>query len=331
MTIKKLTGIMAAGAILLAGAIGVAMQLTDPDKMEIDLQGSQPLAEHSADGVHILTDMEHSPLYYDETKRLLLPLRSVMEGLGGTVKWDGETEETEITYRGKKLRLRPSQVQATLNGYGVTLPAAAEVINGCLYGDETLFSVYFTDHVTFDIAAGQLRLQAKDASLPVVAMDTLQGEEDGHSYRVEVPVLLGLNDSLYEKNLNETLRRKMEDYIAVFLEGTEEGSLHLQLETGLCKKEFVSLRWEGEENGTPLRLSENIDLMGQKNVSLSDMLTQESFAAVAAEAGPGWAETEFYLLEEGTLVLLQRTDGLSLQYWMGDLEWEPQYQKIPEA
>ena len=35
MTIKKLTAIAAAGAVLLAGAIGISMRLTTPHEMEM--------------------------------------------------------------------------------------------------------------------------------------------------------------------------------------------------------------------------------------------------------------------------------------------------------
>ena len=41
--------------------------------------------------------MENIPLYYDETEKLLLPLRNVMEGLGGSVAWNKETKMTEVS------------------------------------------------------------------------------------------------------------------------------------------------------------------------------------------------------------------------------------------
>ena len=64
MTIKKLTVIAAAGAALLAGAIGISMSLTSPREMEMEVsetpveQGGDTAAE---DGSKTLGDMENIP------------------------------------------------------------------------------------------------------------------------------------------------------------------------------------------------------------------------------------------------------------------------------
>ena len=108
MTFKKLTVIAAAGAVLLAGAIGISMKLTSPDEMEMEVpetpvvQGTDETNETKTLGY-----MENIPLYYDDTEKLLLPLRNVMEGLGGSVKLNTETRLTEIVYRGRTLAITP--------------------------------------------------------------------------------------------------------------------------------------------------------------------------------------------------------------------------------
>ncbi|MDO4531454.1 MAG: copper amine oxidase N-terminal domain-containing protein [Bacillota bacterium] len=335
MTIKKLTVIMAAGTILLAGAIGIAIQLTRPDEMKIDLPQKENGAVVSVDGSQTtLTDMENIPLYYGETERLLLPLRNVMEGLGGTVEWDRQTKETKIAYKGKTLSLRAGEAEATLNGYEVLLPAEAESINGCLYGDAELLSAYFTDDISFDIDTGQVTLQAKDPSMPILAKGLLE-EEGERSYRIEVPVFLGLNDSPYEKSLNASLRQELEAYAEACLEAAEEaGALHLRLEAGLADKDFFSLWWEGKADGERVHLTKNIDLMGQKAVDLSQMLTKESFAMVEEAAGEGWTAEDFSLTADGRLVLLHRGEGISLQYWNGEaqpLTWKQSYRELLEG
>ena len=151
MTIKKLTVFAAAGAVLLAGALGISMSLTSPNEMEMEVPET-PVAQgtENEDGSKTLADMENIPIYFDETKKMLLPLRNVMEGLGGSVAWNAETRMTEVSYRGRTLALTAGEEQAVLNGYEVTLPEAAEIINGCLYADEALISAYFTDEVEFN-------------------------------------------------------------------------------------------------------------------------------------------------------------------------------------
>ena len=323
MTIKKLTVIMAAGAVLLAGAIGAAMQLTNIHEVQIE-----GVASEGADGTHTLRDMEHIPLYYAESERLLLPLRSVIEGLGGSVIWDGASGETEIAYGGRKLRLRAGEENGSLNGYEVTLPAQAEVINGCLYADERLLSAYYTDEVTFDIEARQVRLKAKDFSQPILAQNKVKGEQGGRSYGVEVPVFLGLDDKRYEASLNGALRTELEGYGTDFLAAEEKtGFLHLRLVSGLQRADFFSLCWEGKADGQTVRMTRNIDLLGQKTVDLSDMLTKEALEAVQAEMGE--AETAFYLTAEGRLVLLkEEADELALHYWTQPLTWKQNYQQL---
>ena len=69
MTIKKLTVIAAAGAILLAGAIGLSMNLTNPNEMEMEVPETHQELEQE-DTSKTLKDMENIPLYYDETEKL---------------------------------------------------------------------------------------------------------------------------------------------------------------------------------------------------------------------------------------------------------------------
>ena len=223
MTIKKLTVIASAGAVLLAGAIGISMRLTSPDEMAMEVP-EVPVTQSAEqeDGSKTLGNMENIPLYYDETKKLLLPLRNVMEGLGGTVAWNKETKATEVTYRGRILSLLAGETQAELNGYEITLPEAAEIINGFLYADAKLIYAYYTGEVAFDQETRQVTLHAKDHSVPVVAVKEISGEADGKAYRIEVPVILGLNDSNYEKSLNELFQQEMKAYVDAFMAAETE-------------------------------------------------------------------------------------------------------------
>ena len=332
MTIKKLTVIAAAGAVLLAGALGISMKLTSQSAMEIEVPET-PVVQEPLSGAHTLGAMENTPLYFDETEKLLLPLRNVMEGLGGTVTWNPETKMTEVVYRDRTLALKAGEEQALLNGYDVTLPAAAEVINGCLYADEMLLSAYYTGDVDFNTETRQVTLQMKDNTVPLVAMHVLKGAEEGRGYEIEAPVFIGLNDGNYEKNLNAEILKEMQSVGEAFLtEDEAEGELYLRLQTGMCTKEFISMFWEGSESDIAVRLAKNIDLLGQKTVMLGDMLAEASMDKVKAAAGQEWTEDRFYLTEEGGLMILKGSNdnSHSIQHWATDdpLDWQKGYHEL---
>lgn len=336
MTIKKLTVIAAAGAVLLAGALGISMSLTSRPEMELEVSET-PVAEEteSENGSRTLADMENIPLYFDNTEKLLLPLRNVMEGLGGSVVWNPETRMTEVSYRGRTLALNAGEKQATLNGYEVTLPEAAEIINGCLYADEVLISAYFTDEVNFNAESRQVTLQTKESSVPVVALKEINGKAEDKEYAIQVPVVVGLNDSHYEKSLNAAIAQEMQNLEEDFLAEQKEGKSVLQLDvkSGMCTEGFVSLLWEGSKDGMPMKLAKNYDLLGQKTVTLADMVKKTSLEAVRVAGGDGWTADRFYLTAEGGLVLLKGSNESSqnLYYWTTEGEqpaWKDTYQGL---
>ena len=336
MTIKKLTAIAAAGAVLLAGAIGISMRLTSPHEMEMAVPEKNENITN-ADGSQTLGEMENIPLYYDETEKLLLPLRNVMEGLGGSVTWNKETKMTEVTYRDRTLALRAGEEKAYLNGYEVILPEAAEIINGCLYADESLISAYYTGDVDFNVETRQVTLQTKDSSMPVMATRLLTREAEGRVYEIEVPLIIGLNDNSYEENLNDMMLTELMTYGDDFLEAEQvengDGLLKLQAKTGMYTKDFLSIRWEGTKDGVPVKFAKNIDLLGQKTITLADMLEDASMEKARLYAGEGWTEDRFYLTAEGGLVLMKGSNesSLNMYYWTTEgeqPEWKDTYQVL---
>ena len=61
--------------------------------------------------------------------RTLLPVRAVIEELGGTVGWDGETQEVTLKYDTDEIKLTLDSTTAVLNGEEKTLDVAPTVIN----------------------------------------------------------------------------------------------------------------------------------------------------------------------------------------------------------
>ena len=310
MTVKKVAIIAAAGAVLLAGALTLSMTLITRNKIEVTATetSAQNETEQEESGVKTLENMENMPLYFEDTEKLLLPLRNTMEALGGTVKWDTEKKQTAISYRGRTLRVRSGERDAVLNGYAVTLPEEPNMINGCLYVDEEVISAYYTGEVRFNHETKQVTLEMKDGTEPVVAVKELTADEENGGYSVDVPVIVGLNDANYEKSLNDSLMQQMQDYITAFMaeENTADSLLQVQVTTGFCTKDFLSILWEGTRNGMPVRFAKNLDLLGQRAVTLADMLTQTSLEAAQAQAGEDCTAEQFYLTADGELILIER-------------------------
>lgn len=314
MTVKKVAVIAAAGAVLLAGALTLSMTLIARNKIEVTATetSAQKETENEESGVKTLENMENMPLYFEDTEKLLLPLRNTMEALGGTVNWDAETKQTVVSYRGRTLRVHSGERDAVLNGYEVTLPDAPNMINGCLYVDEDVISAYYTGDVRFNHETKQVTLETKDGTEPVVAVKELTADEENGVYCVDVPVIVGLNDANYEKSLNEGLMQQMQEYAAAFMaeENDADSLLQIEAKTGFCTKDFLSIIWEGTRNGVSVRFAKSFDLLGQRTVTLADMLTQTSLEAAQKTAGEGWTAEQFYLTAEGELILIENdADG----------------------
>ena len=88
--------------------IGSPVMTVNGADMPIDEQGTAPV---------IVND------------RTLLPVRAVVEQMGGTVGWNGETEEVTLTYGEDEIKLTIDSTEALLNGEVQALDAAPTVMN----------------------------------------------------------------------------------------------------------------------------------------------------------------------------------------------------------
>lgn len=61
--------------------------------------------------------------------RTLVPMREIVEGLGGTVDWDGDTQSVHAVIDGKDIDLSIGSNIMTVNGADETLDVAAQIIN----------------------------------------------------------------------------------------------------------------------------------------------------------------------------------------------------------
>lgn len=79
--------------------------------------------------------------------RTLLPVRAVVEQMGGTVGWNEETEEVTLTHGEDEIKLTIGSADALLNGEKQTLDTAPTVMN-----DRTMLPIRFiAESFNFDV------------------------------------------------------------------------------------------------------------------------------------------------------------------------------------
>ncbi len=272
---KKLTVIVVAAAALVGGALSLSMYLTRQQEVEMEVADEKPQPPQAGDTT-TLADMENMPIYYDDEEVLLLPVRNVVEGLGGSVAWDREKKATEISFYGKKLILNRGSRDAELNGYEITLDREVEAINGCLYVSSDVFSEYFATEVIWDSSQQLVTIKTGDNTKPVIAGRVLEGVDGERNYSAEIPVVVGLNDISYEKSLNDAFESFSLEQLASFpnVVPAEEA------EEAAEEAEAVEQSGEGEAEAQP---EEGTAAEAEANTETEANAEQEQTAEEAAE------------------------------------------------
>lgn len=206
---KKLTVVVVAATAMISATIALSMELTKQQQVEMEVaeEPQKAIEPPKVGDTTTLENMENMPIYYDDEQVLLLPVRNVVEGLGGSVKWDAEKKATEVSFHGKKLLLYRGTTDAQLNGYDITLDREAETINTCLYVSENVLSDYFATEVVWDSTERLVTIKTGDNTKPVMASKHMEGKDAERIYTAEIPVIVGLNDMHYEKSLNHDLEQ----------------------------------------------------------------------------------------------------------------------------
>lgn len=107
---------------------------TDPET-EIILQIGNPTMTVNGEDMPI-DEQGAVPVVVND--RTLLPVRAIVEKMGGTVGWDGETQEVTLKCGEDEIRLVIDSTTAYLNGETKTLDVAPTVIN-----DRTMLPIRF--------------------------------------------------------------------------------------------------------------------------------------------------------------------------------------------
>ena len=116
------------------GLAGIAVFAEDGD-LRITLQIGNPVMTVNNEEKPI-DENGTAPVIINE--RTLLPVRAVVEEMGGTVTWEADTRTVSLTYGDDEIRLTIDNTTAYLNGEPSTLEAAPTIIN-----DRTMLPIRF--------------------------------------------------------------------------------------------------------------------------------------------------------------------------------------------
>ncbi len=144
-TISILLSLLMLFSLMLTGcAADDSMETQANDTMEILLQIGNP--NMMVNGAVKPIDAESTvPIVVNG--RTLLPIRAVVEELGGTVAWDGDTQTVTLQYGEDGIKLVIDSQSAYVNGSPQTLDVAPTVIH-----DRTMLPIRFVaEHFHFDV------------------------------------------------------------------------------------------------------------------------------------------------------------------------------------
>ncbi|MCH5213106.1 MAG: NAD(P)H-dependent oxidoreductase [Oscillospiraceae bacterium] len=126
-------------SIIMLFSLGITVCVaegTENDNMEIILQIDNPVMTVNSVEKEIDPGMGTTPVIINE--RTLLPVRAVVEEMGGTVDWNGDTREVTLSYNEDTIRLTIDSQAAYLNEKAETLDTAPTIIN-----DRTMLPIRF--------------------------------------------------------------------------------------------------------------------------------------------------------------------------------------------
>ena len=118
---------------------------TTPGIDTLKLQIGNPIMTFN--GVETEIDPGRGTVPVVETGRTLVPIRAIIEALGGTVLWDGETNTVTLTHNSDVIKLVIGSKTASFNGTQSELDVAPTTIN-----ERTMLPIrYIAESFKFDV------------------------------------------------------------------------------------------------------------------------------------------------------------------------------------
>ena len=99
----------------------------DAENMKIVLQIDNPVMQVNSEEKNI-DDEGTVPVIIDG--RTYLPVRAIVEEIGGSVDWDSEAKELKLNYKEDEIKLTIDSTEGYLNGEPCVLDAAPVIANG---------------------------------------------------------------------------------------------------------------------------------------------------------------------------------------------------------
>lgn len=139
------SGTVANGGDPVVKAISIHTEATAWDKTLIELQLNNPMMKVNGDSQEIDPGRGTAPLVIDN--RTLIPIRSVIEALGGTVDYNASEKKITIKLQDKTLHMWLNSKTITLNGQTLQMDVAPVVVN-----DRTMVPIRFViENLNYDV------------------------------------------------------------------------------------------------------------------------------------------------------------------------------------
>ncbi len=167
---KKLLSLLLCISLCICGIIGCAAEGTD--NLTIVLQINDPVM--LVNGVEQEIDPGRGTTPIIQNDRTLLPIRAVVEEMGGSVGWDEEAQEATLTLGEDIIRLTIGSTTAYVNDEAHTLDVAPIVVN-----DRTMLPIRFiAESFQFDVAWDNAAREVQITKIPESSGTTVPVEDD---------------------------------------------------------------------------------------------------------------------------------------------------------
>ena len=152
-----------------------------------------------------------------ESDRTLLPVRSIVEAVGGTVAWNEELQEATLTYQGDVIRLVINSFTAYFNDEAIVLDVTPLVIN-----DRTMLPIRFIAESFHFTVGWDEQTQTVTITVDNAAVTEPEATPSATSEQAEVPTVYMTTD-ISPEGLMDVYRR---------LGFEPEGKVAIKLSTG---------------------------------------------------------------------------------------------------
>ncbi|MCD8214315.1 MAG: hypothetical protein LUC97_01510 [Clostridiales bacterium] len=167
---KKILSIFVAIILVFSSAIFISAEETENNSSEFELTMQIGSSTMTVNGVDEEIDEGRDTAPVIENERTLVPIRAIIEAMGGSVSWDSETQTAELTYNYDTILLTIDSTTAYFNDTASELDTAPVIING-----RTMLPIRFiAESFEFDV-------EWEVESQTVIIRKTSENSEEGES------------------------------------------------------------------------------------------------------------------------------------------------------